>query len=117
MTGSFANRPSPFRATCTFAALAVLAAGRAPAEQVASQDAQAARAAIQPHADSDPVHLPMVDADDLRFVHLATAQGLSQTRAQQIIQDNDGFIWFGTQYGLNRYDGYKFKVFTHDPRV
>jgi ligand-binding sensor domain-containing protein/signal transduction histidine kinase len=59
----------------------------------------------------------VVDADDLRFVHLATAQGLSQTRAQQIIQDDDGFIWFGTQYGLNRYDGYKFKAFTHDPRV
>jgi ligand-binding sensor domain-containing protein/signal transduction histidine kinase len=33
----------------------------------------------------------------------------------QIVQDNLGFMWFGTQYGLNRYDGYKFKVFAHEP--
>jgi ligand-binding sensor domain-containing protein/signal transduction histidine kinase len=31
------------------------------------------------------------------------------------VQDDLGFIWFGTQQGLNRYDGYKFKVFSHDP--
>ena len=34
----------------------------------------------------------------------------------EIIQDDLGFIWFGTQYGLNRYDGYKFKLFLHDPQ-
>jgi ligand-binding sensor domain-containing protein/signal transduction histidine kinase len=31
------------------------------------------------------------------------------------VQDNQGFIWLATEYGLNRYDGYRFKVFKHDP--
>jgi PAS domain S-box-containing protein len=31
------------------------------------------------------------------------------------VQDDQGFMWFGSQYGLNRYDGYKFKVFKHEP--
>ena len=31
------------------------------------------------------------------------------------MEDDQGFIWFGTQYGLNRYDGYKFKLFKHEP--
>jgi ligand-binding sensor domain-containing protein len=43
------------------------------------------------------------------------ADGLSQTKAGQIAQDNQGFMWFGTQYGLNRFDGYNFKIFVHDP--
>lgn len=70
---------------------------------------------IEARISPEPVQLPVTDADDLRFARLATAQGLSQTRVQQIVQDDQGFIWFGTQYGLDRYDGYKFKVFTHDP--
>lgn len=32
-----------------------------------------------------------------------------------MVQDKLGFIWFGTQYGLNRYDGYTSKVFKHEP--
>jgi ligand-binding sensor domain-containing protein len=51
----------------------------------------------------------------MQFSRLSTEQGLSQTRVAQIVQDDQGFIWFGKQYGLNRYDGYKFKVFVHDP--
>src|SRR6202046_4817548 len=61
------------------------------------------------------VRIPAIDGDDIRFSRLSTAQGLSQTQANQIVQDDQGFIWFGTQYGLDRYDGYEFKVFTHDP--
>jgi ligand-binding sensor domain-containing protein/signal transduction histidine kinase len=69
---------------------------------------------IQARVNPRPVRLPVADASDIRFVHLSTTQGLSQSRVQQIVQDDKGFIWFGTQYGLDRYDGYKFKVFTHD---
>ena len=61
------------------------------------------------------VRLPSVDANDIRFNRLSTAQGLSQTRALQIVEDNQGFTWFGTQYGLNRYDGYNFRTFVNDP--
>jgi len=34
----------------------------------------------------------------------------------QIVQDDRGFMWFATQYGLDRYDGYSFKSFVHNPR-
>ena len=65
--------------------------------------------------DARSVRIPAIDGDDIRFSRLTTAQGLSQTQANEIVQDDQGFIWFGTQYGLDRYDGYEFKVFTHDP--
>ena len=59
--------------------------------------------------------VPLLDGDDIRFSRLSTAQGLSQTQAAWIVQDDQGFMWFGTQYGLDRYDGHEFRVFTHDP--
>ena len=59
--------------------------------------------------------VPVLDGDDIRFSRLSTAQGLSQTQVAHIVQDDQGFMWFGTQYGLDRYDGYEFRVFTHDP--
>lgn len=59
--------------------------------------------------------VPVIDGNDIRFSRLSTAQGLSQTRVLQIVEDNQGFIWLGTQYGLDRYDGYEYKVFAHDP--
>ena len=68
------------------------------------------------HEASQTSRLSVVDGNGARFTRLSTADGLSQTRVSQIVQDDQGFLWFGTQYGLNRYDGYKFKVFVHDPR-
>src|SRR5882724_411796 len=64
--------------------------------------------------DADVVRLPLVDANDIRFSHLSGFQGLSQRRVTNVLQDRQGFMWFGTQYGLNRYDGYRFKVFKHE---
>jgi signal transduction histidine kinase/ligand-binding sensor domain-containing protein len=58
------------------------------------------------------VRSPVIEGNDLHFARVSTSQGLSQTRVSQILQDNQGFMWFGTQYGLNRYDGYQFRVFT-----
>jgi ligand-binding sensor domain-containing protein/signal transduction histidine kinase len=71
---------------------------------------------LQGHVDSDFVQLPVIDANDIRFTRLSTAQGLSQTRVTQIVEDEQGFMWFGTQYGLNRYDGYNFRTFVNDPK-
>ena len=61
---------------------------------------------------------PLADGgrQGIRFTRITTADGLSQTRVAQIVQDDQGFMWFGTEYGLNRYDGYKFKLFVHDPQ-
>src|SRR6202790_3111995 len=61
------------------------------------------------------VRFSVTDANDIRFSHLSRSQGLSQSQVSRIVQDGQGFMWFGTQYGLNRYDGYRFKVFKHEP--
>jgi len=49
------------------------------------------------------------------FTLLSTDQGLSQGMVFDILQGHDGFLWFATKDGLNRYDGYNFKIFAHDP--
>ena len=41
--------------------------------------------------------------------------GLSQGSVNCILQDSRGFVWIGTQDGLNRFDGYACKVYKHDP--
>jgi signal transduction histidine kinase/DNA-binding response OmpR family regulator/ligand-binding sensor domain-containing protein len=46
---------------------------------------------------------------------ISTAQGLSQGMVFDLLQDQEGFIWAATKNGLNRYDGYGFKVFSNDP--
>src|SRR5208337_5407671 len=52
---------------------------------------------------------------NLRFTHLSVADGLSNADVRAIAQDHQGFMWFGTWLGgLNRYDGYTFKVYKHD---
>ena len=51
----------------------------------------------------------------LSFTHLSVADGLSNADVRAIAQDHQGFMWFGTWLGgLNRYDGYTFKVYKHD---
>jgi ligand-binding sensor domain-containing protein len=46
--------------------------------------------------------------------YLGIEQGLSNNAVTSIFQDHDGFMWFGTFDGLNRYDGYGFKVFRNN---
>ncbi|MEO6456619.1 MAG: two-component regulator propeller domain-containing protein, partial [Ginsengibacter sp.] len=52
----------------------------------------------------------------LKFEHLQTDAGLSQSNVISILQDSRGFMWFGTRDGLNKYDGYKFTVYKNDPK-
>jgi ligand-binding sensor domain-containing protein len=49
------------------------------------------------------------------FKQLNTSNGLSNNNVYDIIQDNQGFMWFATEDGLNRFDGYNFKIFRKDP--
>lgn len=65
--------------------------------------------------DSLPVKIHLVDSNEIRFQRLSASADLSQTRVDSVVQDKVGFVWFGTQYGLDRFDGYKTKVFKHEP--
>ena len=55
-------------------------------------------------------------AQGIKFSHLGLKDGLSQTTVFAILQDKQGFMWFGTEDGLNKYDGHNFKVYSHFPR-
>ena len=48
---------------------------------------------------------------DMKFRRLDTRNGLSNSQVNCILKDSKGFVWIGTKYGLNRYDGYRFRVF------
>ena len=48
---------------------------------------------------------------DLTYEQLTIKDGLSQSSVFKIMQDSRGFLWFATQDGLNRYDGYQFRIF------
>jgi len=52
-------------------------------------------------------------SDTIRFKQISLKEGLSQSAVYCILQDKKGFMWFCTQEGLNRYDGYEFKCYKH----
>ena len=54
-------------------------------------------------------------AQDFKFEHISLEQGLSQSTVECILQDRQGFLWFGTDDGLNKYDGYRFITYRHEP--
>ncbi|MEG3655787.1 two-component regulator propeller domain-containing protein [Arenibacter palladensis] len=54
-------------------------------------------------------------SQDYKFQHITTVDGLSHNEVRKIVKDNQGFLWFGTQNGLNRFDGYRFNVFKNIP--
>lgn len=62
------------------------------------------------------VVLPLRDGSDIRFTHVTSAEGQPHSRVAEITQDDFGFLWFTTQDSIQRFDGYKFKEFRHDPK-
>lgn len=60
-----------------------------------------------------PLLFNSVAAGQAKFEHFTTDNGLSQNTILSIIQDRTGYLWIGTEDGLNRYDGYEFKKY-HD---
>ena len=50
------------------------------------------------------------------FEHISIDKGLSQSIVKCLLRDRKGFIWLGTEDGLNKYDGYDFRVLRHDPK-
>jgi ligand-binding sensor domain-containing protein len=49
------------------------------------------------------------------FEKITTSQGLSDNEVHRMTQDKMGFLWFLTNNGLNRYDGYNFKIYDYNP--
>ncbi|HVP00234.1 MAG TPA: two-component regulator propeller domain-containing protein [Bryobacteraceae bacterium] len=60
--------------------------------------------------------LPVVDANDIRFTRVSFGKGPAHGGVTHIVQDDQGFLWFGTQDGLQRYDGYGLREYPYDPR-
>ncbi len=54
--------------------------------------------------------------ENIRFKHISIEEGLSEVTVNCICQDYKGFMWFGTQEGLHRYDGYQFKIYKCNPK-
>lgn len=58
-----------------------------------------------------PVYLSTSAQTPYAFRHLSVDNGLSNNNVKAFLKDSEGFLWIGTDNGLNRYDGYKFKIF------
>ena len=52
---------------------------------------------------------------EYHFQHLTSDMGLSQGNVSSLARDNKGFLWIGTENGLNRFDGYSFTTYHHKP--
>jgi PAS domain S-box-containing protein len=67
------------------------------------------------HAAEPPlVKLAVNKGEDIRFSHLVHKDGFPPGQIRDILQDDQGFLWFNTSGFLNRYDGYNFKSYTRD---
>ncbi len=84
-----------------------------PVQVAAQQLALTTDQTVPPPPKENPPLLGM----DIRFDRYSNDQGLSMSVVNAIAQDRQGFLWFATQDGLNRYDGYKFRIFKHDPEI
>lgn len=52
---------------------------------------------------------------DFTFTQISNKHGLSHNQINSLLKDKNGFLWVGTQSGLNRYDGYSFRIFRNNP--
>lgn len=62
-----------------------------------------------------PLYAQETPSQTLRFTRLTIDEGLSNPAVQVLLQDQQGFIWVGTEGGLNRFDGYRFIPYRHQP--
>ena len=61
------------------------------------------------------VRLPLANGADIPFTHVSVAKASALGILNRLIQDDQGFLWFGFYHGLLRYDGYQFRAFLQDP--
>ncbi|RMH61266.1 MAG: response regulator [Calditrichaeota bacterium] len=61
------------------------------------------------------IQTPEMATPFFQFKHIGEEEGLEQKTIYAILQDSTGYLWLGTNDGLVRYDGYRFKTFRHNP--
>jgi len=64
-----------------------------------------------------PPSFSLATEPSIGFDHFSIKDGLPHYSVRIILQDSQGYLWIGTEGGLARYDGYSFRVFTHNPEV
>jgi ligand-binding sensor domain-containing protein/signal transduction histidine kinase len=91
----------------------------APAGPSAAAESTPTPVPVQSGPEGQVANAPRVSRyardNDIKFERLSTERGLSSGVVFCILQDSRGLIWFGTQDGLNKYDGYAFTVYRHSP--
>ena len=60
-------------------------------------------------------HVIDASAQEVSFRHFNVEDGLAGNVVYTMAQDSQGFLWFGTVFGLSRFDGHEFKTYRHDP--
>ena len=55
--------------------------------------------------------ITMAALPEIKFKRIDTRDGLSNSMVSTIYKDSRGFVWFGTPYGLNRYDGFRVRTY------
>src|SRR5690606_21993386 len=73
------------------------------------ETSSALTAQVAPDSDAEGLFIPY--GKNVRFEQISLDEGLSQSVINAILQDRRGFLWVGTDDGLNRYDGYNFKIY------
>jgi signal transduction histidine kinase/ligand-binding sensor domain-containing protein len=98
--------------------LLLLAAFLLPAQALPPSVREASLLTIPPpalHWATSPAASKAGPDQPIRFERISLEEGLSQSSIYCILQDSRGFLWFGTEDGLNKYDGYTFSVYRHIP--
>src|SRR5262245_10152928 len=96
----------------------LLVAGMAGCRRADPEAASAAPSAPPPESARTAAPRPRSAATiarPLRLERIGSEHGLSHNTVYAILQDSRGFMWFGTQDGLDRYDGYAFVSYKKDP--
>ena len=63
---------------------------------------------------ANAVFLSIVFSGQIEFDRFTIDDGLSQNTVYEVFQDSRGYIWMGTQGGLDRFNGYEFKQYEHE---
>ena len=98
-----------------FLALLIVSCGTPTATPTPDSIIPASLPVSQTGASPTSIFLPNpIYSQNIRFEQFSLEEGLSQSSVNVILQDRMGFLWIGTQDGLNRYDGYNFKIYKPD---